>query len=78
MMQQRIDIKIVVLSKNTFTKSFYTSGSKGPGINSHYRMTNSLMYIDNVPKLRFCSFRMGEATGKKFDLMERRERLIAV
>ncbi len=34
-------------------------------------MANSLMYIDNVPKLRFRSFRMDDATGNKVDLMER-------
>jgi hypothetical protein len=34
-------------------------------------MMNSLMYIGNVPKLSFRSFRMDDATGNRVDLMER-------
>ena len=56
---------------DSLTKTLYTSGSNKRGIISDYRMTNSLMYIGNDPKLRFRSFRMDDATGNKVDLMER-------
>jgi hypothetical protein len=59
------------LPKQYFTKTFYTSRNNERGIISNYRMMNSLMYIGNVPKLSFRSFRMDDATGNRVDLMER-------